>query len=593
MPAADDDLPVAEPAHPTPDPSPHGNEEPVLGEPVTDFAALDKVVPVIDPIRPEAEIAEPVLEAAPLPVAHPVPRRPPFPRAAPAPAGRAVGLTFPTSPVRDPAPTEPPPKPQWIMACSVIGCLGVVALAAVGFLVYVAILILGQVGELTNRIGPDEAGGTAARRPEPITATQLGGPGATVALGTVDAVSRGANGRYLLVRDTRNLSIQLFDPVSATIAQTYAIDEAGAPFACGAAKLFVFQPAARKLERYDLLSKRREAAVPWSGPRPAALVIGPGSDGPLIAITRTPQETEFAAIDPDTLKRGASRTDPAVTVRPSLIRPTADGGLFALGAEPNRGGLLLRRPPGNLFTTMPVGVDEKLVGHVTPSPDGRYLYTAKGVFAADGTPEIRPADDYLYTLPTAHGSGLFLSLNVPGNGEFRGPVRLHLAGSRATAAKLADVEVPGVSAADTNPIPADMRVHLWPAAGLAAVLPAANDRLELRRVNVAKLLREAKDFTADYVVIGSDPPTTAVRDTRWVYRPEVWTRSKPPVALKATGPEGMRVEHGEIVWDVPADMPTHEVEVRIQAECASEFRFGAGVRVTGEQKFRLAVIGAP
>ena len=609
MPPADDDLPAAEPVPPPPPardpllddpffaeavPAVPALNDPLIGDPVAADIVLDDPVPVVVPL-PLARPVVPV-EAEPLPRAEPVAGRPRAVRAEPTPPKPRRADTQPprhehSAAARAQVEADPGgPRPRVFVACSVVGCLGVVVLAALGFLAYAAVSLLGQVGDQFGSVVPDTPPPEAARRPGPVEPTLLRDERTTFMLaGPVDAVGRGANGRYLVLRSKTAPTIQLFDPVPATVVRTIPVGELGTPFAAGAAKLFVYRPVAGELVRFDLATGQQELSVPWRS-RPDALAIGPGSDGPLFAFTHGDDKTEVAAIDAATLVVGESRTVPEVP-RTRPVRTAANGLLLGVSRDGTNPGLLLRYRTGAGFLSFQLGDADPQLGHVAPSPDGQFVYTARGAFAPDDSPNrwrhaLEPEGAYFYTLPTAHGSGLFLSLPV--KGQRFDAVALHLAGNRKVVATLTDLVPPGVAPDDKDPIPADLRVHLWPAAGLAAVLPVGNDRLELHRVDVAQLLRTPPK--SDYLVIGSEPHTVADRGLRWTYTPWAWSSvDQTPRVRKLNGPSEMRVEpNGQLAWEVPADFAGAEVEVRIEATVT------AGKKsLAAEQRFRLVVPPRP
>jgi len=131
-------------------------------------------------------------------------------------------------------------------------------------------------------------------------------------------------------------------------------------------------------------------------------------------------------------------------------------------------------------------------------------------------------------------------------------------------------------------IPADLRVHVWPAAGLAAVLPnTPPTQLKLYKVDVPGMLR---DSGRPYLLFGSDPPTTAVRGQTFSYTPEVWSSTTPPPQVEfVSGAQGMKMQGRQLVWDVPTNFEPGEVEVHLQT---SDPKTGK----TADQKFRVVVL---
>lgn len=496
-----------------------------------------------------------------------------------------------------PRPDAPPPpadtpRPRVGAACAVVAGCGLVGLVALGVAVYLVVTLVtqfaGDKSDDATRNGP---------RSGPVQPTQLAGVRGTVKLpGVVDAVGRAAGGRYLVLRSAKQLVV--FDPNAAAIVQTLDLDEVGSPFAGTAAKLFVYRPKAQRLDRYDLVSweKERSGRRPESLKAAEMLLAGAGSDGPVLLGGRQSLLTHaaVAAVDADTLRPGPVES---VEWRNGPARVSHDGravGTAGTGAGAAlSGGVLVRVGPGGSGFEAVKLRSPRGLGHAAPAPDGRRVYTAVGVFDDSGAWRRRPAEgDYFFTLPAAHGSDLFVSLGVDaagGSPMIRGPVRVHLAADPDTSAELAAAVPRGYSPIppDGQDVPPDQRVHLWPAAGLLAVLPASGQALELYKVDVAKLLKESR---RPHLLIGSDPPTSAARGERWRYQPVVWADADPPpsAAVKA-GPPGMSVLVGpgpsSITWDVPADFPDREVTVTLEATDR------AGKRA--EQTFRVVLTDNP
>jgi hypothetical protein len=510
-----------------------------------------------------------------LPKAELVPPRPdPVPTAGPA---AYPALRTSLRPIDDGRPPESAPRPRVYAACLVIIVLVGLMLAAVGFLAYVAIVVLDRL----NLGGP---GKVSAPRPDPVRPTRLAKDRDTVELpGEFDAVGRGAGGRFLFLRIPSRRELAVFDPNEGRLVASIPLGSPNALFAAGAARLFVYQDGT--LERWDLLTWVKEHSAPLPG-AVDALVVGPGSDGPVFRVTSRDDALSVSAIDPVTLtipeRRPAFRATGWKGDLQTPVRVSDDGRLLAVGGRAP----LVIWPIGRFQATP---LDPAPVGHLTPSPDGRFLYSAQGVYVPAGARVVSPFREYLYSFPTAHGGDLFLSLDVDepdgpnGTPRIQGPLGLHLTGQRAPIARLTQVEAPrGFDARDPEEVPAGERVHLWPAAGLLAVLPAGKPRIELYRVDVPGLLRKSGK---SYLVFGSDPPTTAVRGSRWEYRPEVWSsREAAPVLAVRAGP--VAASGPVVAWDVPADYPEPTADVELHA-----IHEPTGVRAV--QKFTLAVVDPP
>jgi hypothetical protein len=430
-------------------------------------------------------------------------------------------------------------------------------------------------------------------RPGPITPTKLAQNRTTLTLpGSVTAVGRGGNGRFLLLRTPSQILV--FDPNEGALGTPFRFERQATNlvFAAGASKLFVHYLG--KLERYNLDNREFETAVAWPN-APDALVIGSGSDGPLFALRgreapRTGEDqTEVTVIDPEGLTALGTLTVDRVRAesgRRAGVRVSADGGVVGIGAETNRSGMVLRFLPGpdpnirGRFEPIRL-VGDSLVGHIAPSPDGRFVYTTRGVFRSDGQPllGLAKSEQFFYTLPTAHGSDLFVSLDVGAtSGNIAKKVQLHLAGEQKPVDEFGEVLGPvGMGANDVENIPADLRVHAWPAAGVVAVLPANTSQLDVYKVDIRGMLR---DSGRPHLLFGSDPPTFAVRGKMYTYTPEVWSSSPLKIGLR-DAPPGMQFDGRQLVWAVPDDYNQGDVEVRIAANDGQR---------TAAQQFRIVVL---
>jgi hypothetical protein len=470
------------------------------------------------------------------------------------------------------------------LACGVIGCLGVVFFAALGFIAYAAITLLSGAA--------DRAGGSSRAitdRPGPVVPTTFnaaGEKGVVVLPGVVDAVGRAAGGRYLLLRTPRNSQLHVFDPNVGKIVRVIDLGSPKALFAGSASKLFVYKPipGVAELERWNLETGEKEASAsrPGGVVSPDALVTGVGVDGPVYLVSIPANgRANVRVLDPDTLKetppphnfdgwRGGTRVH---------ARASDDGSL--LGVTTPAGAQLVRFGPGAAPLLIPLtsrlGIAPQLA---TPAHDGHFVYTSNGMFDAPTATSkgLRGS----YTLPTAHGSGLFLSLPLGARATLTGSIRIHPTSTPEDYVELDDVEAPaGLQASDTGDVPPDQRVHIWPAAGLAAVLSTgAESHLTLTPLNMPEVLQ----FSNPYLAIGSDPPAWAVQGDEWRYRPVVWTDAKPaPTLTLLDGPKGMELRNGEFTWTPRSNAPVTS-EVRVRAAVG-----GRSV----EQRFRVTVVDEP
>ncbi|HUR55311.1 MAG TPA: hypothetical protein VMZ71_14350 [Gemmataceae bacterium] len=489
---------------------------------------------------------------------------------------------MPPPPAPLPADGEPLPRAQVRTACAVVGCLSLVVVAALAALVYIVLTVLGELTPQPAGTEKDRKEKKLTARPDPTGPTKLKTERDTVALDApFDAVGRAANGRFLLLKVRDRLAV--FDPVEAKVVKAFPLGEKDALFAGGAGKLFVYRPKAKELDQFDLLTGEKDetAKKPDAIGGVDHLVAGTAADEPVLAVNAGDRRSsEVAVIDPTPAAWKFYRVAPWVLTDARLLaRTSADGRTVGVVGRPpgDRESKILRfTPPGSFNASLPRGTDP--LGHLAPSPDGRYVYSARGVFDRDGKPALRPDGGYFYTLPAAHGGDLFLSVGVADDGKFEGPVKLHLAGERTAAAAFAGVRLPtGLDASDASEVPMDQRIHLWPAAGLLAVLPTSNAAIDMYKVDVPALL---KNSGKDYLMFGSEPPTSATRGETLTYRPTVWS-SAGSVTFDVTEPAGAVVKDSQLVWPVPQSGDEREVTVKLLAK--------AGNR-PAEQSFRVLLV---
>ena len=543
-----------------------------------------------DPLFAEIVNAEPAISAEPIyaePVEAPAEAELPIARPRAQPVRAPKPLSIPSTMPRPPIGTDPP-KGEWFAACGVIGCLGILVLVSIVVLAWIAITLFSEFGHKLGEKKPESIVAQSVSRPGPIAPTVLVNDISLSLDGAVDAVGHGGGGRFLLLRIPRLKQLHVFDANEAQVVQKIPLLEKNALFAAGASKVFAYYPATGKLERFDLGTGASE--FQFTRPSPVTLVdamaIGPGSDGPLYLIATSPgSPAKIQTLDTGTfqnltsfeMKNWLGRDDRQVYARASF-----DG--LVLGVAGRNGALAIRLDEANA-RAVPLspraGLPPKMA---VPSPDGQFLYTSRGVFEANGN-TLSGGGRNFFTFPTTHGGGLFLSLEVD-EGKVTGFPKLHVAGSSSTSELVAldKGEMFGALPAnvlDGQTIPTDERVHLWPDAGLLAILPIESNELRLFKINVPMQLKEAgKEFLA----FASDPATIARRGSEWSYAPRFWSKSglKPTLTLEDPSPKGMKLGNGKLIWTPPPG-GVDSVELELEATDAA-----TGLKAT--QKFRIRIV---
>lgn len=454
----------------SPDDAPPPPRDPLLDDP--EFAEL------VEPPKPAAPVVEPV--SAPvesLPVAHVV-----RPKAVPVQPVKAVPVPPNVAPnVTMPVPVETdPPRPQWFAACSVIGCMGVLVIAALAALIYIAVTLLSNLGDKISETK------TTAREVETVprgalAPTILAGDIEVNLPGRVDAVARGGGGRFLLMRIPGRSEIHVFDANQAQVVYQIPLKAAGSLFTAGADKIFVCDPIERKLTAYGLFSGKSDSEVPL--PKAVttvhAVVIGSEASTPLRVIGSTNGRLRIYTVDSGALSF-EKPDDFNFAIDPNLgvmARASANGSV--LGVSHKNGAAAIWYGAGQpAWKDLEPSNSNNRPQWAIPSPDGQYFYSPRGVYDTGGNPHAGTRSGF-YTFPTAAGSEQFLSLEES-DGEVSGELRIHAAGdtSMARSTKLSKVFLSESSPANVwkkNDLTAADRIHYWPAGGLAAVLPHARE----------------------------------------------------------------------------------------------------------------------
>jgi predicted Zn finger-like uncharacterized protein len=385
--------------------------------------------------------------------------------------------------------------------------------------------------------------------------------------GTVEGVAAGGGGRFLALTLPSNRNVAVFDIVKGEVVKYLPMPEANVFVACCQDKLIVVVPEANLIQRYSLETFERELTV--SMPVNAGvkqILMGSASRGPLVVFTGGGRigGGGILLLDPYTLKqlpaRGPARGG-------SVWRISGDGRVLT-SYQPNLSpqGHAIHVFNGKGFKTYGLG-DLNFAGQMSPGPEGRYIYTARGLFTSEGKPIGKRgsySDGSRYCLPAAEGEAFYLNIVVPdfphGSDRKSGTVYLHLAGDDRPVAKLDGVGVPtGLNTWGRERFGHDLRYYLVPSAKRLVYLPPTQDRLEVYTVDVDALLARCPH---DYLVVLSQPPREVKRGQTLEYTPVVKSkRGGVKVTLEA-GPAGMEIsKEGKLTWNVPRTYPGREESI--------------------------------
>jgi hypothetical protein len=232
------------------------------------------------------------------------------------------------------------------------------------------------------------------------------------------------------------------------------------------------------------------------------------------------------------------------------------------------------------------------LGYLAPGPEGRMVFTTQaGRLDVDGKPigraELRtptplepiiPSSDPTYYLtigglPLIDSFGGHFPAASEGNQEVTASV--HAAdGTRLLTVHGLD-EMAGLPSgdrrADNTIIPGDFtldkRFHLIPPAGLLITIPATNDRLVLRRLDLAEALDRAG---GDYLVVVSPTTLTASPGQRLEHQIVARARRGGITCTLSHGPAGLSVTpDGKVTWLVTGQAGGEDVTAEIAVRDAA------------------------
>ncbi len=344
----------------------------------------------------------------------------------------------------------------------------------------------------------------------------------------------GGGGRFLILHLPKLKKLAIFDVNAANIVRYIDLKEDKASFAAGLDKLVIAYPTKGSLERWNLLTGEQEFAR--TQPDLSHVVMGSASQGPIA--------TNRGFFDLLTLL-----PVPILTPRglPSATSPvSADGTVF--------GAWKTNQSPGTSISFVLTGNELKRFeegdhGHVAPGPDGRQLFTKRGVLSSQLTGLSHITYDQGYCLPSSEPN-FYLSLTsdkVPtGNA-----LSVYLLGVKEPILKDAKfdhgIRFDGWDRESFGPW---KRVFFIPQAKLIVFFPHGNDRLELRRLDVDDLLDKSD---IDYMYVTS--PSTALARRGTVFSFGLTARSRRGASFgRRSSPEGLEITPaGAMEWHVPQD----------------------------------------
>ncbi len=303
--------------------------------------------------------------------------------------------------------------------------------------------------------------------------------------GKVGDLCIGGGGRFVLFGLPAQRQIALFDVNAARVVHAFPCADGDMRFAASKTKLVVAYPERNLVERWDLFSRLREltAALP-AGDKIGSIALGSATEGPVLLLPAGRGDDRY--LDLANLRPAA---------RPTLLQPmekararvSADGStVVAWRADSSPQQLSVMRTAANGGGGFLFSLPQSL-GHVTPGPDGKYLYTARGIFTAqEGKPVGAAGVDAVssYVVPAVHGD-LSLKLALGDGGPGKAALTLHRGADERTLARVpyepGDFGAGGFDYLDRDGFGNDRRLLLIPDAKVLLLVPFSDDRVVVRR----------------------------------------------------------------------------------------------------------------
>ncbi|MBA4192705.1 MAG: hypothetical protein C0467_32465 [Planctomycetaceae bacterium] len=377
-----------------------------------------------------------------------------------------------------------------------------------------------------------------------------------------DDVVVGGGGRYLIFHMPKLKKLAIFDVNEARVTKYIPVSEdVKGRYAASLDSVVIGLRGTGKLERWSLTTFELEKSSPPSFKEEiGTVVMGHGSNGPVVI---NGQFFDLANFKPM-----------PVTYSDGKEHPSIGGGRIASGDGTVFGAWNTRNSPASAtaFVLENSTVKRYDVGdlrHVVPGPDGRTVFTGKGIVSR--TLQSASPDDgtYGYCLPAVRGD-YFLSLSTATAGK-GGGFTVYLKGLNHPVAKLdkADhgISFDGWDREEAGPW---RRVFFVPDANVIAVLPSSNDRVVLHKFDADAALEKSGH---DYLIVTSQAPREVKVGTTFTYPIKVKSKQGGVTFKLDSGPKGMAVSaEGVITWAVPAEASAgdHDVILTVRDKAGQE-----------------------
>ncbi len=376
---------------------------------------------------------------------------------------------------------------------------------------------------------------------------------------------------------------------AADVVKTIPLESDDALLAAGAKKLVIAYPGARRLERWDLGSLKRDGEL---RPSPIdgvlqVIAMGSDSDGPLFAYWCAPQtnpremqKARSSFIDLESLKvlkvalvsspdphlsasGGCFLADITSTNRDVRLCASAGGtvfGVWAASDSPADAAPTILQADGRTISGLPqLRARSFGIGYVIPGADGRTVFTSRtGIITDRKFAENVPSRAYIpQEAPVFPSPDPAYYLSLQGGGS----ISLHVARDSTRLLTVTALEemvgIPGIDQSLVyDRISVEKRFHLVPAAKLLVTIPTTNDRLVLRRVDISETLAR---LPGEFLFVTSPAVVGAKAGQPFQHQIDVMSKRGGLSWALNGGPKGMSIStHGVLSWLVPRDLKDAE-----------------------------------
>ena len=357
----------------------------------------------------------------------------------------------------------------------------------------------------------------------------------------------GGGGRYLIFHLPKLKKLAVFDVNEARVTKYLSLTEEEITFAAGLDSIVIGLKKSGKLERWSLTTFELEkTAFPPFKDDIKMVLMGHASNGPVVVNGQFLDLESFKFL-PIKFVNGGWEAD-------ARLYPSGDGTVFARWGGYNRnsvtfvfeGSEVRRNEEGNL-------------GHVLPGPDGKTVFTGKGVLSRMLKRNEPDDASYGYCVPAVRGD-YFLSITPAPPGRSGGGFNVYLRGVTQPIAKL-DQANHGLhfDSAGGDSYAMWSRVVFVPDAKFIALLPKGSDQIVLYKFDAEAALATSG---LDYLIVTSAAPREVRAGATFTYAIKVKSKHGGVTYKLDSGPKGMAVSaDGVVTWEVPDDSPTGDQDV--------------------------------